>query len=56
MKLTLKVDTQSKLRQAMPSVEAQLAEIWRLLDAMKVQSPLLDQIKAFKAKYPKPAK
>lgn len=38
-----------------PPLGDQLDELWKLLDGLKVKSPLLEQIKAVKAKYPKPA-
>lgn len=54
MKMKFKGNPDQRLKDELPSVQDQLDEIWRRLDALKVKSPMLDQIKAIKAKYSKP--
>jgi len=53
MKIVHTEDVVNIRKEAYPSVGDQLDEIWKILDSMKVKSPVLDAIKAVKGKYPK---
>jgi hypothetical protein len=61
MKLTLSVNTAKQIQAELPGVQAQLDEIWRLLNILaatnpKLSSPMLAQIQAVKARYAKKPK